>query len=381
MHGFAQFVFRTVLVGLVAGAVLLLFLPEGEDQARPVVEVHEMAARVAAIPQQGPVSYAAAVQRAAPAVVNIYTRKTINQPTDPFLDDPLLRRFFGDQFSIPSESTQTSLGSGVIVSPQGYILTSNHVIENADEIEVLLSDGQSATATVVGTDPETDLAVLRIDAQEMPSIPVGSSRDLQVGDVALAIGNPFGVGQTVTQGIVSATGRDRLGINTFENFIQTDAAINPGNSGGALINAYGELIGINTAIFSRSGGSHGIGFAIPVGVASDIMTQIIENGAVVRGWLGVEAQNVPPELASTFGLNEARGVLISGVMQDGPADLAGIIPGDILLEIEDRPVIDAIGALTLIARQQPGERVNIEGLRDGEDFAVQVEVSQRPPVR
>lgn len=376
-----KFVAKILIVGFIATIALLYLLPNGFLAHRPVVTLHKSEEHPTMAPGQGPVSYADAVNRAAPAVVNIYTSKTVRGRTQLFPDDPILRRFFGDRLTPPKERTQTSLGSGVIISPQGYVLTNNHVISDANEIEILLADGRNVGAEVVGVDAETDLAVLRIDQMELPSITIGSSEGLRVGDVVLAIGNPFGVGKTVTQGIISATGRNRLGINTIEDFIQTDAAINPGNSGGALINAYGELIGINTAIFSQSGGSHGIGFAIPVTLAQDIMTQIIETGSVIRGWLGVEVQNISPELAESFGLEQTTGVLIAGVMAEGPAGEAGIRPGDIITSINEQAIEDATDALTAISRQKPGDNCHVIGIRRGAEFKTEVEVGRRPAMR
>ena len=291
-----------------------------------------------------------------------------------------MRRFFGD-LNQPRQRTQTSLGSGVIMSAQGFVLTNYHVIENADEIEVLLADGKTVAANVLGADPETDLAVLTIEVENLPSVVISDSSKLQVGDVVLAIGNPFGFGQTVTQGIISATGRDHLGINTFENFIQTDAAINPGNSGGALINAYGELVGINTAIFSKSGGSQGIGFAIPVGLARDVMTQIIQHGRVIRGWLGVELQNISPQLAESFGLGNTSGVLVAGVVRHSPAYKAGIVPGDIILRFDKQDMSDAKIIQSEIANRKPGDKVTITGLRKGKKFETQASIAQRPVYR
>lgn len=373
----SRFLLQVLTVGIAAAVVVLFLMPENREDPRPVVQVHKSDPTPQLVPSEGPVSYATAVQRAAPAVVNVYTRKVITERTHPLLNDPLFRRFFGDYFDAPRERTQTSLGSGVVVSDRGYVLTNYHVIEDADAIELLIADGRALNATVVGVDPETDLAVLKVETNDLPVITV-SSRDLQVGDVVLAIGNPFGVGQTVTQGIVSATGRNRLGINTFEDFIQTDAAINPGNSGGALINAHGELVGINTAIFSRSGGSMGIGFAIPANLAQGVLAQIIEEGQVVRGWLGIEAQDLSSQLAESFGLDSVHGVVVAGVMRGGPAHDAGLRPGDIILAIDGARIADARGALNAIARVRPGHSLHIEGLRAGEPFETDAEVVQRP---
>lgn len=330
---------------------------------------------------EGPVSYAEAVQKAAPAVVNIFTAKVTLQRGNSLFDDPLFQRFFGDRFqSRPRKQLQTSLGSGVIISADGYIMTNNHVVDGADQIRIVLSNGRTLDATVAGIDPDTDLALLHVDANDLPTISLGDSQNIQVGDVVLAIGNPFGVGQTVTMGIVSATGRDQLGINTFENFIQTDAAINPGNSGGALINAHGELVGINTAIFSKSGGSHGIGFAIPVTLATGVMEQILKQGRVVRGWLGIAGQDITPELAESFDLGERSGVLVSGVLEGGPADRAGIAPGDLIETIDGRPLRSSHDVLNIIAAIAPGEKVRVTGWRGREAFELEVEVSERPRI-
>ena len=322
-------------------------------------------------------SYHDAVQRAAPSVVNIFTSKEIRSPRHPLLNDPIFRRFFGDQ--LPDEAQRaSSLGSGVIVSASGFVLTNHHVVEAADEIEVALADGKKLLAKVVGNDPETDLAVLRVSAENLPSITFGSSDALKVGDVVLAIGNPFGVGQTVTGGIVSALGRTGLGINTFENFIQTDAAINPGNSGGALIDAGGNLVGINTAIFSRSGGSMGIGFAIPVSTAKMVLEQIVKTGGVTRGWIGVEVQEITPTLAESFKLGGQRGALIAGVLRGGPADKAGIKPGDVLVEVQGKPVADPTAMLNLIAALPPGAPARMKLRRQGQDVEATINVGRRP---
>ncbi|HET7362739.1 MAG TPA: Do family serine endopeptidase [Burkholderiales bacterium] len=322
-------------------------------------------------------SYSDAVQRATPSVVNVSTSKEIRTPRHPLLNDPVFRRFFGDQ--LPDEAQRaSSLGSGVIVSSSGYVLTNHHVVEAADEIEVTLADGKKLLAKVVGNDPDTDLAVLRVDADELPAITFGSSESLRVGDVVLAIGSPFGFSQTVTSGIVSALGRTGLGINTFENFIQTDAAINPGNSGGALIDAAGNLIGINTAIFSPSGGSMGIGFAIPVSTAKMVLEQIVKSGSVTRGWIGVEAQAISPAVAESFKLGSTRGALIAGVLRGGPADKAGVKPGDVLLEVQGKPVADPTGMLNLIAALAPGQSAQVKLKRHGQDVDATITVGRRP---
>lgn len=326
-------------------------------------------------PSQG--SYRDAAKLAMPSVVNIFTTKEAKQPQNPFLDDPLFRKFFGDRFG-EQEEKQFSLGSGVIVSPQGYILTNNHVVEAADEIEVALADGRKAAAKVVGSDPETDLAVVKINLPNLPAITLGHLEQAQVGDVVLAIGNPFGVGQTVTMGIISALGRSHLGINIFENFIQTDAAINPGNSGGALTDINGNLLGINTAIYSRSGGSLGIGFAIPVSTVKLVMDSIIKTGQVVRGWIGVEPQDITPELAESFGLTTKTGAIIAGILKNGPADKAGMKPGDILVAIDGKPVNDTTEMLNLVAQLTPGSHAEMKVMRKNQEMILTVSVGKRP---
>ena len=381
------FIIQTIITGLAAAFLyVLLIQPQLLKNEDRVVDVTESGAPVGKQaetgssfgPASGPVSYADAVDRAVPAVVNIHTAKTITRRLHPLLDDPVFQQFFGNQFSRSRKEVQTSLGSGVLISRQGYLLTNNHVIDGADEIQVLLADGRSARATVVGTDVETDLAVLHIDIDKLPAIIIGDSRNLRVGDVTLAIGNPFGVGQTVTFGIISATGRNKLGINAFEEFIQTDAAINPGNSGGALVNARGELIGINSAIYSRSGGSQGIGFAIPIDLAKGVMKQIIEQGHVVRGWLGIEAQDLTPVLAESRGIPGVEGVLIAGVLRDGPADIAGLLPGDVVTAINDETMTDARAAMKIISGQRPDDSIHISGIRQAMPFALKARVAERP---
>jgi Do/DeqQ family serine protease len=341
---------QTVTVLLAAYFVVATLKPEWVRQ--PVltqatgVSLVEAPRPATAPPPAG--SFRQAAQRASAAVVSINTSKAPQR--NPQASDPWFRFFFGDQ----GGQAQVGLGSGVIISPEGYILTNNHVVDNADEIEVTLNDSRSARAKVIGTDPDSDLAVLKVDLDRLPVIALGNSDALQVGDQVLAIGNPFGVGQTVTSGIVSALGRNQLGINTFENFIQTDAAINPGNSGGALVDATGQLMGINTAIYSRSGGSMGIGFAIPVSTAKLVLEGIVKDGVVRRGWIGVEPADLSPDLMQTFQVKARHGVLITGVLQNGPAAQAGIRPGDVILEVAGKPVGNVSELLTNVAALKPG---------------------------
>ena len=324
-------------------------------------------------------SYYDAVKLAIPAVVNIFTSKEVRTPRHPFFSDPQFRRFFGDGGGGDTQRV-TSLGSGVIVSAEGYILTNHHVVDGADEIEVALADGKKLLAKVVGNDPETDLAVLKVQNESLPAIIFGTSEALRVGDVVLAIGNPFGVGQTVTSGIVSALGRSGLGINVFENFIQTDAAINPGNSGGALVDARGSLVGINTAIYSRApgGASLGIGFAIPVSTAKMVLESIVKTGSVTRGWIGVELQPITPALAESFKLEALEGVIINGVLRNGPADQGGAKPGDVLLEIEGRRVTDPQSVLNVVAALAPGSAAKLKVKRKGQDLELAITVGRRP---
>jgi serine protease DegQ len=322
-----------------------------------------------------PGSYREAAGRAMPAVVNILTSKALRE-THPLLKDPFFRRFFGDK--LPPQEQMASLGSGVIVSADGYILTNYHVIEGADEIEVGLADGRKAAASIVGTDPETDLAVIRIKANKLPVIVLGDPKAARVGDVVLAIGNPFGVGQTVTLGIISALGRNNLHINHFENFIQTDAAINFGNSGGALVDTRGNLLGINSAIYSQTGGSVGIGFAIPVSTAKTVLDSIVKHGQVVRGWIGIESQDITPELSDSFGLGRDSGAIIAGVVRGGPADRAGIRPGDILLSVDGKKVGSTNDMLNLIADLPPGGKSRMTVMRKNRQATLDVTVGRRP---
>ncbi len=329
------------------------------------------APQVSAAAQPG--SLAAAVRRAAPAVVSINTSRITRHP---FADDPWFRLFFGQQGS----QSQSGLGSGVIMSADGYVLTNNHVVQEADHIEAVLADGRRANARVIGADPESDLAVLKIDLPDLPVMTPSDSDRIEVGDRVLAIGNPFGVGQTVTSGIVSALGRDQLGINTFENFIQTDAAINPGNSGGALTDEQGRLLGINTAIYSRSGGSLGIGFAIPVNVARQALQDIVQNGRVVRGWIGVESTALTPELAENLGAASAQGVIITGVLNGGPAARAGMRPGDVVTLINGQPIRTVAELRAGITALRPGTAATFTALRQGQNVEMQLVPGQRPSV-
>lgn len=324
-------------------------------------------------------SYRDAAKKAMPAVVNIFTSsKTASNPHQQFMDDPLFRHFFGDQEEEEEDPSDNSLGSGVIVSDQGLILTNNHVISSADAIEVALADGRKLSAEIVGTDPESDLALLKIEANNLPSITFAKTDELDVGDIVFAIGNPFGVGQTITQGIVSALGRNHLGINTYENFIQTDASINPGNSGGALIDISGNLVGINSAIYSRNGGSMGIGFAIPISIAKQVMEQIAVEGVVTRGWVGVEAQNLSTELADSFGLSSINGALIAGVISNSPAERAGLKAGDVLVAINEKPVINSATMLNLIAVLKPNKKADLKIVRAGKQMNIAILIGKRP---
>ena len=373
------FLFQFVTIGLALAFIVVYFYPELIGHQPTVVQLKESDTPITNTPPgEHMSSYATAVDKVAPAVVNIYTTKLIQERRSPLLDDPLFRHFFNKDSDNPGQRRETSLGSGVIISTQGYILTNNHVIAGADEIAVALHDGRTVQAKLVGADPDSDIAVLKINLPKLPVITLGHSKDLRVGDVVLAIGNPFGVGQTVTSGIVSALGRNSLGINTFENFIQTDAAINPGNSGGALINAYGDLIGINTAIYSESGGSMGIGFAIPISLARGVLTQIIEHGHVIRGWLGVKIQDISPELAESFNLKSTDGAIITNILLNGPADKAGLDRGDVIIEVAGKKVRDVRDTLNQISQHKPGERIDITVIRNGKTLSKQATIFERP---
>ena len=369
-----------LISGLLFAALLLQAFPSLTGQASPnqaLAEIHASEPLLVAR-QEGPVSYASAVRMAAPAVVNIYTTKLVVQQTNPFMNDPFFRHFFGQENPSSQKRMQSSLGSGVLVSSEGYILTNHHVVNNADEIRVALRDGRETFARIVGSDPDSDLAVLKIELDKLPMISLASSDTLEVGDVVLAIGNPFGVGQTVTQGIISALGRNSLGINTYEDFIQTDAAINPGNSGGALVNPYGQLLGINTAIFTRSGGSQGIGFAIPSNLAKQIMLDLINEGFVVRGWMGIEVQEMTPALAQSLQLETLQGILVAGLLRKGPADKAGLKPGDVITSINGQKVTGARTTINYIAGLKPETQVIFDVIREGRNKALTATIGQRP---
>ncbi|WP_454765146.1 Do family serine endopeptidase [Cupriavidus campinensis] len=385
LRRFWLFFAQAVTVVLAVWFVVATLKPEWLQRGRvavqsgsPIVALKEVVPSGTGSIAEG--SYSDAARHAMPAVVNIFTSKNggSRRSPNPQAEDPWFRFFFGDRLPERQEPV-SSLGSGVIVSAEGYILTNHHVVDGADEIEIALTDGRKANAKVVGSDPETDLAVLKVTLKDLPAITLGRIENVKVGDVVLAIGNPFGVGQTVTMGIVSALGRSHLGINTFENFIQTDAAINPGNSGGALVDAQGNLLGINTAIYSRSGGSLGIGFAIPVSTAKQVMESIISSGTVTRGWIGVEPQDLTPEIAESFGLDARNGALIAAVVQGGPADKAGVKPGDVLVSVDNQVISDTTALLNAIAQLKPGADVKMKVIRRGKPADMTVTIGKRPP--
>ncbi len=370
---------KSVVVGLAAAFVLVLIWP---DLIQPSAPLHDATTLPPLVRNQGVASYADAVNRTLPSVVSIYIAKVKVQKGPALYQDPLFQHFFGgNRFYKPQKRLETSLGSGVIVGRGGYILTNHHVIAGADRIQVATPMGGILDVELIGTDEDTDLAVLRTSNHQLPGIPLGSAGESRVGDVVLAIGNPFGVGQTVTMGIISATGRNKLGLNTFENFIQTDAAINPGNSGGALINARGELVGINTAIYSNSGGSLGIGFAIPADLAINVMEEIVKHGRVKRGWMGISAQDMTPDLARTFNLKDVQGALITGLVNGGPADQGGLNPGDIVTGIDKTGVSGTAELTALIASARPDQKVTLSGWRGNKRFEVDIQMIERPQER
>ena len=361
-----QFLAGPVITGIFVGLAVLWWHQSGPgaeqlaDEHAPVLKPAE--------------TYSEAVNRASPAVANIYTTQMVTRGQ--LMDDPFLERFMEEP---RRERILASLGSAVIVSPDGYMLTSYHVIQDADEVIVALQDGRETPARVVGTDPETDLALLKVAMDNLPVIPLKEDAPSQVGDVVLAIGNPLGVGQTVSLGIVSATGRTNLGIATFENFIQTDAAINEGNSGGALVDTQGNLLGINTAILSRDGSWQGIGFATPASTARQVMTDLIEHGRVIRGWLGVSVRDITPPMARRFGMDEVRGGVVAEVLGDSPAREAGVRPGDLLMGINGHQLRDGREAMNIIAGTSPGTTLTLQLVRDGQRMSVEVTIGERPP--
>ncbi len=395
MQRLLRFLLWPALGGIVAAVLIIRFMPAVTTPAVTSPAPPPPAAPAALIqpaptdgaapatPTAGPVSYANAVERAAPAVVNIYTSKTIETPVNPLFADPRIRRYFGIDRVPTRKRMQSSLGSGVIVDARGYVLTNHHVVADADEIIVALRDGREARASVVGSDPDTDLAVLQVKLDKLPVITLRDSGSLRIGDVVLAIGNPFGVGQTVTIGIVSAVGRSELGINTFEDFIQTDAAINPGNSGGALVDAAGHLVGVNSAIFSQSGGYQGIGFAIPTRITQQVLRDILANGHVIRGWLGVEPQALTPELAAALGIparqnGAINGVVVSGLVRNGPSHAAGILPGDVIVAIGDKTITAPRELIDGVAALKPGTKIKLRAFRRDKEFTVDAVVAERP---
>jgi serine protease DegS len=367
-----KFLFRFGLVGLVAASILMLLFP---DRLLPVYDRQQ---NNIAIGDKNPVeiaSYHEAISLTSPAVVNVYATQILSRQNNPLFQDPAFQRFFSEQAQ--EQQINNHMGSGVILNKAGYLLTNAHVIEKALDIQITLTDGRQTRAEVIGIDEETDLAVLHIDLDNLPVALTGSSESLRVGDVVLAIGNPYNFGQTVTQGIVSATRRSRVGVSLIEDFIQTDAAINPGNSGGALINSRGELIGINTANYSENGGSQGIGFAIPIDLAINVMQQLISRGFVERGWLGIVPQPVPSDIASALNL-ENTGVFVTAVFKESPAATAGVLPGDIITKINGTLLTDAQQAVLKISGLMPGEMINLDIIRGWQELFITTEVSQRP---
>jgi Do/DeqQ family serine protease len=377
-------IFSQAVTVVVAALFVLLtlkpaWLPRSGDLGRgllPTPTLTQATAPAGPGASQAASGYALAARRAAPAVVSVTATRMSRR--NPHTDDPRFKFFFGDE---PGNQRQVGLGSGVIVSPEGYLLTNHHVVEDATEIEVQLADGRQTRARVVGSDAETDIAVLKIELDHLPVVALGDVRALQVGDAVLAIGNPFNVGQTVTAGIVSALDRSRMGDSPFQNFIQTDAAINPGNSGGALVDAQGSLVGINTAIFSRSGGSLGIGFAVPVDTASEVMQALIRGGSVHRGWIGVEPRDLTAELADNLSLPVKTGVLITGVLQDGPAARGGVRPGDVVLKVADKPVRNTGELLAAVAALTPDSQAKLGVQRGAQALELALQVGERPKAR
>ena len=377
IRSIVTFIGKPVLIGLFVAVALMLVFPEFRGQSNSTVNSESIDLRRTDLDSgwSGPVSYSSAVSRAAPSVVNIYTRTVTKATKHPLLNDP----FFGRLYNRQQQRIESSLGSGVIMQSDGFIMTNHHVIDGADQILVLLYDGRTAAAVVVGTDPETDLAVLKINASQLQPISIGDPAQARIGDVVLAIGNPFGVGQTVTQGIVSATQRNGIGLNTFENFIQTDADINPGNSGGALVDVYGNLLAINTASLNQSG-SAGISFAIPADTAEKVLEDIIQYGHVIRGWLGMDAFPLNPQVSKQLNLPVNNGLLVRGVFNGGPSHRAGIQANDIVISINGSPVTDRHTSVSQIAEVMPGKTIELEILRQGKTFEVTAVAGTRPAI-
>jgi serine protease DegQ len=373
---------QAVTFTLAAIFVVSLVKPDWLSWRTQVVEVREAVVPGPVLSQAGGAarfSFSEAAKKATPSVVNISATRQVPRRS-PLLDDPAFRHFFGDRMNLPPE-TQLSLGSGVIVSREGYILTNDHVVEGVTDIQVTLADGRTLAGKIVGTDPDTDLAVVRVPASGLTPITFGLSEEATVGDIVLAIGDPFSVGQTVTMGIISATGREIGAASPFGSFIQTDAAINPGNSGGALVDTNGNLIGINTLIFSRSGGYQGIGFAIPVSLAKKVMEQIIETGSVTRGWFGVEVADVSPELAESLGLKGTRGAIVGQIERGSPAEKSGMKLGDVIVAVAGKPVVDVSSTLNSIANVPPGKTVQVKVLRRNQELNLDVMVGKRRPIK
>ncbi|MGM0563792.1 MAG: S1C family serine protease [Pseudomonadota bacterium] len=368
----ARLIVQYLLIGLAIGIAVIAARQWSGDSGGNGDRVEVVQSRDEAPANSGPFSYADAVARGLPSVVSIYTARRVENNGS--FNNPILDRLFRQPRQ--QEQIKTGSGSGVIFSDSGYILTNYHVIANAEEVRVSTADGRDFVAELVGVDPETDIAVLSIEAEDLNPITLAPEDSSQVGDVALAIGNPYGVGQTVTMGIISATGRDRLGLNTFENFIQTDAAINPGNSGGALINARGELVGISTAIFTQDGGSQGIGFAIPAGMARNVLSQIVEHGRVIRGWIGAEGRDLSQYGKDQLGVD--HGVILVGVVEGGPSQLAGLSQGDIITHVDNEPVSSVRDVLDRVASHPPGDTMLVSGVRENESFEAELVVVQRP---
>ena len=376
----AAFIFQFGLIGLALAVIYVVAISDrNKEEILSFLSANHQTQAESGGSSQPVASYANAVNSSAASVVTIYTSKTVKEKLHPLLQDPIFSQFFGEQLKRRQRSrSETNLGSGVIIGSEGYILTNQHVIDGADKILISLPDGRGSEAVLIGEDKDTDIAILQMSLAGLVGIKISPSKHLRVGDVVLAIGNPLNVGQTVTMGIVSATGRNRIGLNTFENFIQTDAAINPGNSGGALINAKGELIGINTAIFSQSVGAQGIGFAIPIPIALDIMKEIIETGKVTRGWLGVEGTEITARAAMATGNTGIKGALIVGVFINSPADQAGIQAGDIVVEVNGQPIPGIRDLLDHISLHKPGEKIQISLYRGPTKMMVKMRVTERP---